>query len=245
MKPRPLPKFHQLAEALRWKITSGEWPPDQQLPIEDELCAQYGLSRGTVREAVRLLVDEGLLRREQGRGTFVNPRRAETTLFTLTSFGDELRRQNLLPATQILAAEVLPASREAAGRLELPPGEPVIHIARLRLGDGRPVALETRYLAQRLCPTLLEEDLTSESIHRLLVAKYHIPLVKMVHTVEIRRLPAEQALLLHAPQDSNAFFVDRLTYTEQGDRRFPAVWFQAFYRREMYHLEIEASTLTL
>jgi len=234
--PRGVPKYYQLAEWLRSQILNGELQSDDRLPIEDDLCKMHNLSRGTVREAVRMLIDEGLVRREQGRGTFVNELHPETSLFTLSSFNEEMRRQNRIPSTLVLQAVALPASPEVGERLALQPGEPVVQIVRLRLADGQPVVYETRYLAQALCPGLLQEDLEHSSIHHVLVRKYHIPLVKMIHVVEMRRPSAEEARLLQVPPEASMFSVDRLTFTERDGRQIPAVWFQALYHEAVYSI---------
>ena len=232
------PKYFQIADRLHGQISSGEYKENEQLPNEDELCNQFQASRGTVREAIRLLVGEGLLRREQGRGTFVNSVQ-RSSLFTLTSFDEEMLRQNRVPSTQVLAADVISAEDVIAEKLQVHLGEPVIHIARLRLADQIPVAYETRYLTQTLCPTLLEENLTKDSIHLLLVHKFNIPLVKIQHVVEIRSLSSGEAQLLHAKPEALAFSVDRLSFTERDDIKIPAVWFQALYRQDMYQFRVQ------
>ena len=239
LQPGPVPKYYQLAELLRQQITSGLLKSNEQLPTEDALSRQHQVSRGTVREAIRSLIAAGLIRREQGRGTFVNSPRPASTLFTLTSFNAEMRRQNRYPTTQVLTAEVIPASAAVAAQLALAEAAPVIHLVRLRLANNQPVIYETRFLAQELCPTLLNEDLINSSIHHLLVQKHQIPLVKMAHTVEIRPLSGQNAHRLAAHEGETAFFVDRLTYTHQGARQIPAVWFQAIYREHSYNLQAQ------
>lgn len=237
-KKGSLSKYIQIADALRGRISSGEYQENDQLPNEEALCIQFNASRGTVREAIRLLVDEGLLRREQGRGTFVN-RMQRSGMFTLTSFDEEMLRQNRMPSTKLLTAEVIPASAEVAAQLDIPRDDPVIHIVQLRLADGKPVARETRFLAHKLCPTLLDEDLVEESIHLLLVHKCNIPLVKIRHIVEIHDLSASDARLLMTAPKSLAFSVDRLSYTNLNGAISPAVWFQAVYRQEVYQFRAQ------
>ena len=146
-----------------------------------------------------------------------------------------MRRQNRRPSTRLETAEVIPATPEIAARLDLDVGESVIHIARLRLADDQPVVYETRCLAYALCPGLLDDDLEEESIHRLLIEKYQIPLVRMTCAVEARILTSQQATLLQATPETPAFFVDRLTYTTQLSQQIPAVWFQAIYREDNYN----------
>jgi GntR family transcriptional regulator len=237
-KKGSLSKYIQIADALREQLASGEYHANDKLPNEDELCDQFKASRGTVREAIRLLVGEGLLRREQGRGTFVNALQ-RSGMFTLTSFDDEMLRQNRMPSKYLLASEVSPARDEVAKKLDIPAGEPVIHIVQLRLADGKPVARETRFLAHRLCPTLLEQNLVEESIHLLLVQKFNIPLVKIHHIVEIQNLSLQDAKLLQCAPEALAFAVNRLSYTNLNGAVSPAVWFQAVYRQEMYHFRAQ------
>lgn len=240
IKAPPPPKYHRLANVLRTQIEAGTLAPGAQMPSEPTLCAEHGLSRGTVRQAIGLLVDEGLLVREQGRGTFVAAPASRSQHFSLASFADEMRRQRRQPSTRLLVNEQRPAPPLIAERLALAPQTPVLHIQRLRLADGQPVAVESRYLAHMLCPQLANEDLERQSIHWLLVHKYAIPLVRMEHVVELRPLAHEVATLLRAPVDAAAFHVERLTFTtdEAGDK-VPAVWFEAVYSQENYHLHTQ------
>lgn len=235
----PLPKHYQLSEILRRKISAGELQPGDRLPGENELCEQYAVSRGTVRKSLDTLVHEGLIFTEQGRGTFVAARASEPISFTLSGFDEEMRKQHHKPETRLLALEVIPASAPVARRLNLPAGDPVIHIERLRLADERPVVQETRYLAQALCPWLLQDDLEHNSIHSLLVNKYKIPLVRTVHTIEARVLSSAQATLLQLKAGEPAFFVDRLTYTLGLEGEIPAVWYQALFHGAEYTLRVE------
>jgi GntR family transcriptional regulator len=232
----PLPKYHQLADIIRRQIASGELKPNDQLPNEEALCRLHGVSRGTVREAIRTLVEAGLLRREQGRGTFINPLQTHPPLFSLTSFAEDMRHGGRVPSTQLITAEVVPAPREVAVRLELASGEPVIHIVRLRLADGQPVVYEIRYLAEALCPNLLDENLETASIHSLLIDKYQIPMVRLSHVVEVGHLSPDQAQLLGTSVGQPAFFVERLTYTLKNQVKVPAVWFRGIYREDTFDL---------
>jgi GntR family transcriptional regulator len=232
----PLPKYHQLAAIIRQQITSGDLKPDDQLPSEEALCRLHQVSRGTVREAIRTLVEAGLLRREQGRGTFINPLQSQPTLFSLTSFAEETRHTGRVPATRLITAEIVPASPGIAGRLQLAPGEPVFHVVRLRLADDQPVVYETRYLAEVLCPTLLSEDLQTASIHSLLIDNYQIPLVRLSHIVEVGHLSPDEAQLLQATVGQPAFFVERLTYTLKDQVKVPAVWYNGIYLEDTFDL---------
>lgn len=233
----PVPKYYQLAQILSDQIASGTLKSNDQLPTEDELSERYGLSRGTVREAIRLLENDGLVRRERGRGTFVSVIAKSSSLFSLMPFSEAMRRQNRVPSTRVLKATTFPATMEVAEQLDIEVGRATVHIVRLRLADNQPVVYEERYLARSLCPQLMDEDLSENSIHTLIVFKYGVPLVKMAHTVEAGSLTVEQAARLQANPGEKAFFVDRLTFTEANDIIFPAVWFQGIYRERSLNLK--------
>ncbi|MCP5095287.1 MAG: GntR family transcriptional regulator [Chloroflexi bacterium] len=233
----PTPKYFQVAMTLRALITTGELRPSDQIPTEESLCETHGVSRGTVRKAVEMLMEEGLIEREQGRGSFVTTAVNNSNFFSLISFDDEMRRQQRKPSTQLLKFEMHEAGEEDSTRLNLFSMDKVFHIERLRLADGQPVAFERRILAQGLCPDLAHDNLETQSIHWLLTQKYNIPLVRMVHTVERRPLTPTQADLLHATVNGSAFMVDRLTFTTNGTETIPAVLFQAVYREDNYYLQ--------
>jgi len=214
----------------------GGLQPGDQIPTEEALAQEHGVSRGTVRKALQLLIDEGFTESMQGRGSFVTDRAKKSTYFSLTSFEDEMRRQQRVPATRLLGFNQREAGGEIGRRLQIPPHQMIYEIERLRLADRVPVAFERRILAQSLCPMLPHEDLENQSIHWLLTHKYRIPLVKMVHTVERLPLTAEQAGLLQANQGDYAFAVDRLSFTVREGERVPAVLFTAVYREDSYYL---------
>lgn len=236
LKRSPIPKHHQLAEFLRRTIRAGNLKPGDQVPTEEKLCARHGVSRGTVRQALDTLAQEGLLSREPGRGTFVRSDGAQFPHFTLANFVEDMRRQGFEPLTRVLRCRIIPAPLEVQKRLRLRPRTPVFHIERLRLANDRPVLFETRYLAERLCPELIKHNLEKESIHDLLTRRYNVPMTRAIHTIEVRLLSHPEAKLLEVSPGTPAFFVDRLTYTI-GDR--PAVWYQALYRGDEYHFRAE------
>jgi GntR family transcriptional regulator len=236
LQPGPVPRYHQLKEILEKRIQSGEFQPGDQFPTEEDLCQEYGLSRGTVRRAINILADEGRLRREQGRGTFVTQSSLSPVFFRLADFAEDMQRRGLVPSTRVLRLRLMPASEEIAGRLQIPVGEEVIESTRLRLANGRPMAYEVRYLAHKLCPQLMVDDLERESVHSLLIDKYNIPLIRACHTIEARVLSEEEARLLEVEPGSAGFFVDRVTHTTH-DR--PVTWYRTLYRGDEYRFTAE------
>ncbi len=231
-----IPRYYQLKEILEKRIQSGEFQPGERFPTDEELCQGYGLSRGTVRRAVEMLIRAGLLRREQGRGTFVNSLQQSHVFFRLGSFDEEMRARGWKPSASLLSRRVFPATAEIAKRLQIPAGEKTIEIIRLRLADGKPIAYETRYLAHKTCPQLMEEDLETQSIHSLLIDKYNIPLIRACYTIEARVLSQQEAGYLQVEPGSAGFAVERVTYSVNDN---PVTWYRILYRGDVYRFSAE------
>ncbi len=96
-----IPRYHQLARILRVKIQSGEWLPQTAIPSERELEQQYRISRPTIRQAIELLIREGYLYREHGKGTFVMPQKLQKGLLELTSFSEDLVKRGIKPGQMV------------------------------------------------------------------------------------------------------------------------------------------------
>jgi GntR family transcriptional regulator len=231
-----IPRYYQLKEILEKRIQAGEFQPGGRFPTDDELCQEYGLSRGTVRRAVEMLIGAGLLRREQGRGTFLNSPQQSPVFFRLANFDEEMRLRGWQPGTKLIKLRAFSASAEVAGQLQIPAGEKAIEIIRLRLADEKPIAYETRYLSYRTCPQLLEEDLEHQSIHSLLIDKYNIPLVRACYTIEARVLSEKEAEYLQVEAGSAGFVIERVTYTT-ADK--PVTWYRTVYRGDVYRFSAE------
>ncbi|WP_233549611.1 GntR family transcriptional regulator [Cellulomonas rhizosphaerae] len=125
------------------------------IPSERDLTKQFGLSRMTVRQAVDALVTEGVLVREQGRGTFVAPQRIDFEM-RLTTFGEEMRSRGMEPATTVLTAQVVAATPDVATALEVEPRDKVHYLYRVRSADGTPMCIEQVWVPVALAPALFD-----------------------------------------------------------------------------------------
>ena len=177
------PLYYQIRENLREKINNHEYSPGSMIPTEVELCEYYGVSRVTVRRAILDLVQEGLLNRGQGRGTFVAESYGLTTVNGVQSFSQELLGMNLRPTAKVLSCKVHPAGRSLREILELEEGEQVITISRLRLADNEPCMVEVMNFPYRLVAGLEREDLT-QSVYHLLKIRYDCEVVKAKDVME-------------------------------------------------------------
>ena len=163
------PKHAQLRDVLA-AMCATELEPDSAIPSERELMETYGVSRATVRRAIESLIGEGLLRRVQGKGTFVGRPRVESHLH-LASFTDDMRRRGLEPSTRVVRADAVEPPAQVARFLGLAGGEPAWRLERVRLAGGEPMAFEASWYAMDLLPGLDGHDLTG-SLYTILADAY-------------------------------------------------------------------------
>lgn len=156
-----LPLYQRLRDALARDIGENRWKAGEAIPTEAVLAADYELSIGTVRKAIDMLVSERILERQQGRGTFIRRAQFQDSLFRFFRF-QTAEGERRIPQSQVLAVNVLPAPAEAAKALQLPEGEPVIHLSRLRLIDDQPVLAEEIWLPKGSFEAILTKDLNQE-----------------------------------------------------------------------------------
>src|SRR3712207_432616 len=144
----PVPKYYQLKEIIQAMIEAGELKEGEVIPPERELCEVYGISRMTARQAVMELVNEGLLFREQGRGTFVAGKKIQQETARLASFTQDMRARGMEVSSLVLEVEVERAGPVVSRMLRVAPGEKIIRLRRLRNAGGEPMALETSQIGR-------------------------------------------------------------------------------------------------
>lgn len=231
-----VPRYIRIREELRRRVREGLYRAGERIPSEPSLAREFGVSRGTVERAIRGLVEEGILVREQGRGTFVAYPELDSIRFRLSTFAEEARRQGWEPSTRLIRAHVIPAPEDVARALDIAPQTPVIEIVRLHCAGNEPIVYEKRQLAQALCPQLLNEDLEHSSLHELLLYKYHIPLVRARFTIHAIALEGEPAALLGVLDGSPGFAVERITYQTNSK---PAVRMYQLWRGDRFFFSEE------
>jgi GntR family transcriptional regulator len=158
----PLPLWAQLEADLRRRLEAGEFI--ERFPTDLELTQGYGVSRHTVREAVRHLNKTGLLRRERGRGTVVNQTEFEQSLGTLYSLYQSVEATGVEQASEVLALEVV-RDTVAAAHLELFDDADLVFLERLRLAGGSPLAVDRAWLPLTIAEPLLQVDFTHTALY--------------------------------------------------------------------------------
>jgi GntR family transcriptional regulator len=228
----PVPLYFQVAEQLERAIFDGTLAPGDRIANEVELAGQLGLSRPTLRQAIQLLVDKGMLVRKRGVGTQVVHGRVRREV-KLTSLYDDLSRTGQEPGTRVLHNAVEPASAAVAEELRATPGAVVRHLERLRLSDGRPLAILRNWLPDSLlAPT--DEELEERGLYQLIRQRgIHMRVARQ--RIGARGATPEEAALLGEVEKAPLLTMERTTYDDQGR----VVEFGSHvYRAESYSFEV-------
>ncbi|GGL79677.1 GntR family transcriptional regulator [Deinococcus aerolatus] len=234
-----LPVYMQVAQGLEQRIHSGDLRRGSALPAERELAASLRVSRVTVRQALALLAQQGLLTRKHGSGTFVTPPSAEERpsrpLGLLSSFSDDVRSRGQVPGARVLSFELARPSPQEAMSLALAPGEQVYRVRRLRTSDGEALAVEYSTLPAALVGELRREDVTDASLYALLGGRGLQPVRAIRH---LRAVSADHGLaeLLGIAPGAALLATERVSWT-QGGR--PVEYARAHYRGDRYDFVME------
>ncbi|MFI5011398.1 MAG: phosphonate metabolism transcriptional regulator PhnF [Hyphomicrobiales bacterium] len=194
------PLWEQIGDLLAKEIVAGELRPGTQLPTEPELMSRFGVGRHTVRQAMAELENRGLVRIEQGRGTFIHDHIIDYAISRRTRFSANLVGQGREPSEIVLDASEVPATAEIAAELGLRPEEAVHRVATASSADGVVIAASTMYFPVRRFPALCERRRALQS-NTALFASYGISDYVRLVTHITARLPSEaEARLLRQPK---------------------------------------------
>lgn len=188
-------------------MATGEF--DAQFPTEIVLERSYGVSRQTVREAVRRLDQDGLLVRQRGRGTTLAAPQLEQPLHALYSLARSVTERGWSEYSEVRARTIQPAGEHAAV-LGVDAHAPVLVLERLRFADGQPLALDRSWLPGDLAPALDGVDLSTGSLYDHLVAAGGVRVTGGWEVIRPRTPSADERKLLHLPRSEALFRVERL-----------------------------------
>jgi len=236
----PIPLYHQLVELLKQEIAADIYRPGDRIPSEGELMSEVGVSRTTVRLALKALENEGLVRREQGRGTFVATPRIRSQFPALLSFSQEVEQMGYRPGTVLLdvTESLIPPSVEAY--LGLQPGQPALRVVRMRTADSQPIALTTSWLNLVEFPKLRDLDYTQLSLYTLFEEESELIIVRAIQRILADLATEREAEVLAVSFGSPVVRLSRTTYVA-GEREggVPIEHVDAVFNGGMYSVETE------
>ncbi|MBN8881534.1 MAG: GntR family transcriptional regulator [Salana multivorans] len=229
--PSQAPLHESVYRELLRRITTGQWRPGEQLPVELELAAEFDVSRGTLRQAVSRLAAQGLVERTAGRGTFVvDGGRVDYPLADLLGFTEQVRESGRTPGSQVRAV-----TRESVDQHVPHPFAPNVRealvIERVRTADGEPVALETLRLPLPRFAGVADVDLEQASVYETLETYFGVRLEVGTFALDPAVLDERQAELLDESAGAPAFRMIGAV-TDQDDQ--VVVQVSCLYRRDRY-----------
>ncbi len=227
-----LPQYRHIEQVLRERIAALK--PGERLPSDAELCAEFGVSRMTARNAMQRLAEDGLIEREPGRGSFVSDPPAHRRADRLMTFTQEMARAGRVPSSRLLIRTVGPASAAEATSLGLEPNQPVVRLRRLRLADDQPIAVESTVLIGACADAVMSADLIHGSLHETLAGAGFV-LRRGTGTVSAVSATDDDAELL-ATRVGVPLLVERRVIVDAQGRRIEAT--ESRYLADRYALVV-------
>lgn len=230
------PLYQQLQRALRNAIEKRILGADDALPAERELAEELSISRITVRKAIDGLVEEGLLTRRQGSGTFVAAR-VEKNFSKLTSFSEDMRARGRKPHSVWVSRAAGTVTPEESMTLRSSPGTPVLRFHRIRYADDAPMAIEYATILASCLPSI---NAVETSLYEALEKTGNRP-VRALQRLRAVLFTKDQAKLLRAQEKDAGLLVERVGFIKDGS----AIEFsQSYYRGDTYDFVAELSIST-
>ena len=228
-----VPLYQQLYELLQAKIKNKEWEPGDILPSEHDLLDSYQVSRATVRQALDALVNDGLIYREQGRGTFVAYPNVDQTLVRIVSFTEDMERRGFKPSTKVLFFGKIKATPKLASQLAIQPGDELMRLDRLRLADGEPMSIEESFLVHSMCSGLSDYDFSENSLRVLLEEVCNIQLLQADQIIRAISAPSNIARPLTVKTTDPLLYIERVSYSQYN---LPVEFLRLYHRGDRYEL---------
>ena len=219
-----IPIYHQIAVDLRRRISSREWNIDDKIPSGPELAAEYGVNHMTINQALTNLIEDGIIVRQRGRGTFIKkilPPLVHKLSFPV-SYSLRFKEMGLNPSARLLQAEtIIVPSSEIATYLALAPNERVVSFKHILLANEQPMAINHSLLPDRLCPDITSTELVDNSIALTLSQRYGLKPVRSENWIAMAFATEDEAKILDTEPGTPLFLLTTLLQLED---RTPVVY---------------------
>ncbi len=237
------PLYSRIQEYIAELILSGKLGPETKIQSEREFSEDLGVSRMTVRKAITELVNEGLLERRHGSGTYVARPKVTYEARELVNYVQAMQKRNISVASQLLEFGAIVASRRLSELLEIEIGSPMYRVVVLRLANRVPVVLERGFFPCERCPNLEEWDLEKSSVYDLLVNVYRSKPGRISQSVEAVVAGDVVAQQLRVNEGFPLLMLSRIVYGQEDEK--PLVFSQDFLRGDYarIHANVELDEL--
>lgn len=244
----PTPIFTQITSWMRKKIQSGEWQDDQQILSESDLSKKLGVSRGTVRKAIEVLISERLLVRIHGKGTFVKNKilLEQKPTWRLAGFSRDLISRGIPYSTKVLRRDIVQPPEEVREKLNLAPTDKIFNMQRLRKINQQPVLLIENHIVYDFCKGVEEVDFEKNQLYVTLENKFDIKFDWAKRTYRSVVANREVANLLNLPKNAPLMYLEELYHDIHSTPvEYTRAWFdaQVFYIKTTINREDEKTEL--
>ncbi|QUW21268.1 GntR family transcriptional regulator [Sporosarcina sp. Marseille-Q4063] len=229
------PLYKQLAKIISGKILEEGMDSGTLIPSESEMIEKYNVSRTTVREAIQLLVNKGVLEKIWGKGTIVKSSVFVETLGELTGFAEEIMEQGYVPSAKLISAEMKSNHLYEMSKLSLSPQDEILIIERIRIADDLPIAYERSCWPKNIGKLLLKENLNEIRFYDLLEQKYNIYLTEADESISATNASGFEAGLLGVGPGTALLEMNRISYGVDGA---PLEFTCTKYRSDTYSYNI-------
>lgn len=223
-------KYKVIYQYIIEKIESGVYKEGEKLPSEDELCLYFSVSRITVRRAMKELETAGYIVKKHSKGAFVRQGAITMTQDVMLGFSEEMRRKNRVPSSKLLSIGQKNAGPEVALKLGIPENGQIYYIERLRLADGKPMAIEKLNVPCYLLPDINGFDLT-KSFYDLVKNEYHLTIQDAEQKISADIARKRDAGILTISVGAPILRLERVTYL---DNHVPLEFVTSVYRGDTY-----------
>lgn len=229
------PYYYQIKKDILKKIERGLYSLGDQLPSEHQLVKEYGVSRPTIRQAIVDLVNDGVVVRGRGKGTFVSQPLITSSAQIFSTFAETMKKNQTAECSRLIHAEMIPASVKMAEELQIPAGSSVFEIVRLRLGNHEPLVIRTMQIAAAKFPGFMEEDLDAEPLYSIFQRKYGVNAISAVQSFQAVAATEREAELLKIEPGAPLLLWQGITYDAD---RVPIERVKALYRGDRFQFKI-------
>ncbi len=216
-KETPIPLYFQLKELIKDKIENGDLEEGDLLPPERELAEHFDVSRPTVRQALKELVNEGLLRREKGRGTYVAEGKINYGFIQkLTTFYDDMEEKGYKLKTEVLIQELRDPREFIASRLNISADDKVVFLKRIRYVEEEPIVTVHNFVPSKLCPGLEKVNLENKSLYETIGKEYGLLYSKAEISLEPAVADQDDQKYLKVDKGAPIHLMKNITYAQSG-----------------------------
>jgi GntR family transcriptional regulator len=237
-----IPLYFQIQRTLMDQIRSGELSEGDPLPSEEELGRVYHVSRMTARQALHGLKTNGYAVSQKGRGTFVTRPKLEKNIMHLRGFTEDMKHLGMEPSSKLLGQTVVGATAELAEKLRVESNESVMHLRRLRLADGIPMALEDSCIPLSQFPGLEKISFAKRSLYSVLRETYGVRVAYADEVIEALPATLEESELLTIAKKSSILSISRIIMTTE---EVPIEFACSRYRGDRYRASLRIPTTTI